>query len=111
MTYVRLSSLLLMMLMASACTPEVPPPAPPQTLVTPARPVDQPNGPSPAGKLPFLQIQAIALAAVPGDVVQVDLEEDHGRDIYEFKILTAQGRVIELELDAATGRILKREAD
>lgn len=61
--------------------------------------------------LPFLKIQAIALGAVPGEVVRVDLEEEHGKDIYEFKILAASGRVIELEIDAGTGQILKQEAD
>ncbi len=66
----------------------------------------------PAGNnLPFLKVQAIALAAVPGEVVRVDLENDHGQDIYEFKILAPSGRVIELEIDAKTGQILKQEAD
>jgi uncharacterized membrane protein YkoI len=66
----------------------------------------------PAGNnLPFLQVQAIALAAVPGEVVQVDLEQEHGQDIYEFKILAPSGRVIELEIAAKTGQILKQEAD
>lgn len=61
--------------------------------------------------LPFLKVQAIALAEVPGEVVRVDLEHEHGQDVYEFKILAPSGRVIELEIAAATGQILKREAD
>jgi len=61
--------------------------------------------------LPFLKVQAIALAAVPGEVVKVDLENDHGQDVYEFKILAPSGRVIELEIAAKTGQILKQEAD
>ncbi len=61
--------------------------------------------------LPFLKVQAIALAAVPGEVVRVDLEQEHGQDIYEFKILAPSGRVIELEIAAKTGQILKQEAD
>jgi uncharacterized membrane protein YkoI len=64
-----------------------------------------------SNNLPFLKVQDIALGAVPGEVVRVDLEEEHGKDIYEFKILAASGRVIELEIDAATGKILKQEAD
>jgi uncharacterized membrane protein YkoI len=71
------------------------------------------EGPAqPAGNnLPFLKVQAIALAAAPGEVVKVDLENDHGQDIYEFKILAPSGRVIELEIAAKTGQILKQEAD
>ncbi|HCP64193.1 MAG TPA: hypothetical protein DIU09_06360 [Hyphomonadaceae bacterium] len=64
-----------------------------------------------SNNLPFLKVQAIALAAVPGEVVKVDLENEHGQDVYEFKILAPSGRVIELEIAAATGQILKREAD
>ncbi len=64
-----------------------------------------------SNNLPFLKIQAIALRAVPGEVVKVDLENDHGQDVYEFKILAPSGRVIELEIAAATGQILKQEAD
>lgn len=64
-----------------------------------------------SNNLPFLRVQAIALAAVPGEVVKVDLENEHGQDVYEFKILAPSGRVIELEIAAATGQILKQEAD
>ena len=73
----------------------------------------QPEGPvqSAGNNLPFLKVQAIALAAVPGEVVKVDLENEHGQDVYEFKILAPSGRVIELEIAAATGQILKQEAD
>jgi uncharacterized membrane protein YkoI len=73
----------------------------------------QHEGPvQPAGNnLPFLKVQAIALAAVRGEVVRVDLEQEHGQDIYEFKILAPSGRVIELEIAAKTGQILKQEAD
>ncbi|MFN7610909.1 MAG: PepSY domain-containing protein [bacterium] len=59
----------------------------------------------------FLAIQAIALAAVPGEVLQVDLENEDGQDIYEIKILTQTGRVIEIEVEAATGSILKQEVE
>ncbi len=59
----------------------------------------------------FLAIQAIALSAVPGEVLQVDLEAEDGQDIYEIKILTKTGRVIEVEIEAATGSILKQEVE
>jgi uncharacterized membrane protein YkoI len=87
----------------------------PQQSSAPAGAVEEARheGPvQPAGNnLPFLKIQAIALTAVPGEIVKVDLENDHGQDVYEFKILARSGRVIELEIAAKTGQILKQEAD
>lgn len=42
-----------------------------------------------------------------GQIVEVELERDAGRWVYEVEILTEDGRVIELLYDAATGRPLK----
>lgn len=87
----------------------------PQQSSAPAEAVEEARHEGPVqparDNLPFLKIQAIALAAVPGEVVKVDLENDHGQDVYEFKILARSGRVIELEIAAKTGQILKQEAD
>ncbi|MCA3696590.1 PepSY domain-containing protein [Aquidulcibacter sp.] len=89
--------------------------AQPQHSPAPAEAVEEAQHEGPvqpaSNNLPFLKVQAIALAAVPGEVVKVDLENEHGQDVYEFKILAPSGRVIELEIAAATGQILKREAD
>jgi uncharacterized membrane protein YkoI len=39
--------------------------------------------------------------------VGVELERDDERWIYEFKVLKADGRVVEVTVDAASARILK----
>lgn len=44
----------------------------------------------------------------PGQVLEVELERDDGRWIYEVKLLQAGGRLVKLELDAASGEVLKR---
>ena len=44
----------------------------------------------------------------PGQVLEVELERDDGRWIYEVKLLQAGGRLVKLELDAASGELLKR---
>ena len=44
----------------------------------------------------------------PGQVLEVELERDDGRWIYEVKLLQAGGRLVKLELDAASGAVLKR---
>jgi len=56
--------------------------------------------------LPLTKILAIALAKVPGDVVEVEFK---GGPIYEVKVLTASGRLREVVLDARTGNLVKIE--
>jgi uncharacterized membrane protein YkoI len=45
----------------------------------------------------------------PGQVLEVELEHEHGRWVYEIKLLQAGGRLVKLELDAATGEVLRRK--
>lgn len=61
--------------------------------------------------MPLARILAIALKEIPGDVVEVELERDDGRIVYEIKVLTDNGRVREVRLDARTGGILDIEDD
>lgn len=63
------------------------------------------------GLLPLARILDIALRRVPGDVVEVDLDDDDGRPEYELEILTAEGRSIEIKIDARSGAILEVEED
>ena len=61
--------------------------------------------------LPLVKILAIASQHVPGDVIEVELEEEKIGLIYEIKILTDTGRVREIKIDARTGAVLKIEDD
>ena len=61
--------------------------------------------------LPLVKILAIASKEVPGDVIEVELEDERGALVYEIKILTSTGRVREVEIDARTGAVLKIEDD
>jgi len=61
--------------------------------------------------LPIVRVLAIATERVPGDVLKVKLERESFGFKYEVKILTAGGRVREVEIDAKTGRVLKIEDD
>ena len=45
----------------------------------------------------------------PGQVLDVELERDDGRWIYEIKLLQPDGRRIKLELDARTGALMQRK--
>ena len=44
----------------------------------------------------------------PGRVIEVELEREAGRWIYEIKLLSAGGSIVELEVDARDGSVLKR---
>lgn len=44
-------------------------------------------------------------------LLEADLEQDDGIYIYELEILTREGRVRELEVDAASARIIDDEED
>ena len=56
--------------------------------------------------LPLNKILAIALAKVPGDVVEVEFK---GGPVYEVKVLTASGRLREVVLDARNGNLIRIE--
>jgi uncharacterized membrane protein YkoI len=61
--------------------------------------------------LPLGKILAIAQQKVPGDVIEVELENKHGALVYEIKVLTESGRVREVKIDARKGTVIKIEDD
>jgi uncharacterized membrane protein YkoI len=61
--------------------------------------------------LPLSKILQIAQRDYPGKMLEVELERDDGRYVYEIEILLADGRVIELTYDGKTGELLETEID
>ena len=62
--------------------------------------------------LPLEQVLQQAMDRYPGaKLLEVELEEKHDVYIYEVELLTAAGVVRELDIDAATGRLLKDKED
>ena len=61
--------------------------------------------------LPLAEILAKMKPDLPGKVIEVVLEVDDGTLIYDLKVLSPNGRLQEIEVDAATGKILKMEDD
>ncbi len=59
--------------------------------------------------LPIARIMEIALQAVPGEIVEIELDRDDGRLIYEVEVLTGGGRVRKVDIDARTGAVLEIE--
>jgi uncharacterized membrane protein YkoI len=60
----------------------------------------------------FEKLNQTALAQHPGGVVQdTELENEWGRYVYQLEVVDAQGVEWDIELDAATGEILKNHQD
>jgi uncharacterized membrane protein YkoI len=60
---------------------------------------------------PMSEILAAVAVAVPGDVIEVELERERGHWIYELKVITTDGRVLEVLVDAQTSRLIERGHD
>lgn len=43
----------------------------------------------------------------PGQVLELELEREHGRWLYEIKLLHSDGRLLKLGVDGATGKVLR----
>ncbi len=56
--------------------------------------------------LPLAEILPLALRAVPGEILEIELEREHGRLVYEIELLARNGRVRKVILDARTGAVL-----
>lgn len=61
--------------------------------------------------LPLHALIEDALARYPGRFLAAELERDDGRYIYELELVTRDRRVVELEYDAVTGRLLDVDID
>lgn len=61
------------------------------------------------GALPLATLLPAIERDLGGRMIEVELDDDGGRLVYEIELLLADGRVIELEVDARTGHWLKIE--
>lgn len=88
-------------------------PSPPDmTQIQPPAPLAAPSMEAPEGsRLPLRRILDIVERVSPGEVIEVELDEDDGVEVYEVKTLTPEGRAIETTVHARTGQVLDREED
>lgn len=52
-----------------------------------------------------------ALAKQDGDIVKVEFKNERGTPVYEIEIAAGQGRMVEFECDANTGKITEEEQE
>lgn len=61
-----------------------------------------------AGEIrPLADLLAGIESRYDGRVIETELEREHGRWIYEFKLLPPAGHLFVLTIDAATGEVLR----
>jgi uncharacterized membrane protein YkoI len=61
------------------------------------------------GVVPIERVLNEARSSFPGTITEVELEQEHGRPIYEVEIAGPDHREIEVKYDARTGQELSRE--
>lgn len=57
------------------------------------------------------QAMDAALAEVPGEIQEIELEREDGTRLYEVEIVNADGDEMEVEIDAETGAVVSVDAD
>ena len=61
------------------------------------------------GVLPIERILDQARASIAGTILEIELEKEHGRLVYEVLVLTPYNKKVEIEYDARTGMELSRK--
>lgn len=65
-----------------------------------------------AAKVTAAQAREIALKRVPGRIVNMDMETNTaGAMSYEFEVLTADGKTLDVEIDAMNGNVVEVETE
>jgi uncharacterized membrane protein YkoI len=59
--------------------------------------------------LPLEQVLAGLKSGVTGEISGVELEKEHGIWVYEFKIISPRGRMMEVSVDAKTGKLIEKK--
>jgi uncharacterized membrane protein YkoI len=59
--------------------------------------------------LPLSRILAVVDREVGGRIIEIDLDRDDGRYVYDVEAVSRDGRLVELTIDAATGTVLERD--
>ncbi|MES9971641.1 MAG: PepSY domain-containing protein [Candidatus Thiodiazotropha sp.] len=57
------------------------------------------------------EIMPLIQGQQPGRILELELERERGRYLYELELLDERGAVWEFKIDAATGEILERELE
>ncbi len=56
---------------------------------------------------PLDEILSIVRGKLPGEIVRVKFERENGSWMYEFRVVSSEGRLFEVYVDARTGEITR----
>lgn len=59
--------------------------------------------------LPLGVLKELVLRRIPGELINVSVDREDERLVYEFRVLRSGGQVTEVEVDAAAGKIVEIE--
>ncbi|WP_284617727.1 PepSY domain-containing protein [Aquabacterium humicola] len=59
--------------------------------------------------MPLPKLLETVRRTFPGEVLEVELEREHGRWVYELRLLQPDGRLLKLHVDARSGVPLERD--
>lgn len=57
------------------------------------------------------ELRRIVAGEVDGEIVSTSIDQEHGVTVYEFRVLRPDNRMVEVEIDAASGVVLEIEND
>src|SRR5215831_9017489 len=60
-------------------------------------------------KVDLAQASSKAMAKVPGQAIEVELAKKKGKVLWEVEILTADGKLMEVDVDAISGEVVDSE--
>ena len=61
--------------------------------------------------LPLAEVLSRLQESHPGRVIEVELEYSHDILVYEVELVTSDGRLIEVDMNAATGAFIKMDEE
>ena len=61
--------------------------------------------------MPLAEVLAAIRPHISGKVIETEFEKEDGIWVYEIKYINRQGHLVEINVDARTGRIMKTEGD
>lgn len=62
-------------------------------------------------KVNFVQALNVALKAVPGNVLDGELQNEKGSLVYDFEIVDAKGNLFNVIVDAGNGKLMEAEKE
>src|SRR5690625_2278729 len=85
----------------------------PSYAAPPMMPTYETTGHNLGNRQQLLMEDAIVIARqqVPGLVVEAELKDKHGRQLFEVEIITSEGVKYEVEIDAMSGEVVKISLD